>query len=52
VLVYEPAIKRRTEILKKFEITAGYDKHSSESVKNKANSIRNELNGDNLSLCY
>jgi hypothetical protein len=47
LLVYEPAIKSRPEILQKFEISNGYDRYSLSSVQNKASSIRSELDGEN-----
>ncbi|CFW92762.1 protein of unknown function [endosymbiont DhMRE of Dentiscutata heterogama] len=47
VVVYEPAQQGKSEILKTFEINSGYDKNSLESAKSRANSLRNELNGEN-----
>jgi len=47
LLVYEPAIKNRSEILQKLEINQGYDRYNLESAKNKASSLRSELNGEN-----
>ena len=53
LVVYEP--KQRiisSEIIKKFEINNGYDRHSLESAKSKADSLRVELNGENPILLY
>jgi len=47
LLVYEPAERSRSESLQKFEISNGYDRYNLANVKNKANSIRNELDSDN-----
>jgi hypothetical protein len=47
VIVYEPAERNRSEILQKFEVSNDYDRYNLSSTQNKANSVRNELNGKN-----